>query len=183
MVSIARSEKRNAAWFVVGVSLVVFLAACAAPDQTPAPVQTNAGNVVVPVVVTEKTAVDSDDPAIWINPDDPAKSLILGTDKGGSVFVFDLDGKIIPEKTVSGMGRMNNIDVAYDFPLGGETIDIAVASDRNEEKLRIFRLPYMTPIDNGGIPTFVGETDDRRVMGVAIFTRPSDIALLELVRC
>ena len=70
------------------------------------------------------------------------------------------------------MGRMNNIDVAYGFPLGGETIDIALATDRNEEIIRVFRLPDMTPIDNGGIPTFVGETDDRRAMGLAIYTRP-----------
>ena len=108
-----------------------FLAACAAPEQPPTAEQ-GTRCAVAPVVVTEKSAVDTDDPAIWINPDDPAKSLILGTDKGGSIFVFDLDGKIIPEKTVTGMGRMNNIDVAYGFPLGGETIDIAVATDRNE---------------------------------------------------
>ena len=136
---------------------------------------------VIPVVITEQTAVDSDDPAIWINPEDPSQSLILGTDKGGSVFVFDLDGIIIPEKTVTGMGRMNNIDVAYGFPLGDETIDIALATDRNEEKIRVFRLPEMTPIDNGGIPTFVGETDDRRAMGLAVYTRPSDGAFFAIV--
>ncbi|MCW8985842.1 MAG: phytase [Thermoanaerobaculales bacterium] len=176
-----RSGKTEAARFLLTVSLVIFLTACAAPEQPPAAAQIGVADAVVPVVVTEKSAVDTDDPAIWINPDDPSKSLILGTDKGGSVFVFDLDGKIIPEKTVSGMGRMNNIDVAYGFPLGGETIDIALATDRNEEKIRAFRLPDMTPIDNGGIPTFVGETDDRRAMGLAIYTRPSDGAFFAIV--
>jgi 3-phytase len=136
---------------------------------------------LAPVLITEKTAVDSDDPAIWINPDDPSKSLVLGTDKGGSIFVFDLEGKIVPEKTATGMNRMNNIDVAYGFPLGGETVDIAVATDRNAEKIRAFRLPDMTPIDNGGIATFVGETDDRRAMGLAIYTRPSDGAFFAIV--
>jgi 3-phytase len=167
--------------FILGVSLVIFLAACAAPEQPPTAEQTTVEGAVVPVVVTEKSAVDTDDPAIWINPEDPAKSLILGTDKGGSVFVFDLDGKIIPEKTVSGMGRMNNIDVAYGFPIGGEKVDIAVATDRNEEKIRVFRLPDMTAIDNGGIASFVGETDDRRAMGLAIYTRPSDGAFFAIV--
>jgi 3-phytase len=76
---------------------------------------------------------------------------------------------------------MNNIDVAYGFPLGGETIDIALATDRNEEKIRAFRLPEMTPIDNGGIATFEGETDDRRAMGLAIYTRPSDGAFFAIV--
>ena len=74
---------------------------------------------VQPVVVTEPVTTDSDDPAIWIHPDDPSQSLVLGTDKGGAVFVFDLDGKILPDKTVSGQGRINNIDVEYGMMLGG----------------------------------------------------------------
>ncbi len=172
-----------------GATAILALVACSGGGPQP-PAEENAEveiaipldpNALTPIVITEQTAVDSDDPAIWINPDDPGQSLILGTDKGGSIFVFDLDGKILPEKTVTGMGRMNNVDVAYGFPLGDETIDIAVATDRNEEKLRIFRLPGMTPIDNGGIPTFVGETDDRRAMGVAIYTRPSDGAFFAIV--
>jgi 3-phytase len=55
--------------------------------------------VKIPVIVTEKVRSDSDDPAIWFNKADPAKSLILGTDKGndtlaGGLYVFDLNGKI-----------------------------------------------------------------------------------------
>ena len=176
-----RSGNAEAARLVLGLSLVVLLAACAAPEPPLTATGTGGTDAVVPVLITEKSAVDTDDPAIWINPDDPSKSLILGTDKGGSIFVFDLGGKIIPEKNVTGMGRMNNIDVAYGFPLGGETIDIALATDRNEEKIRAFRLPDMTPIDNGGIPTFVGEIDDRRAMGLAIYTRPTDGAFFAIV--
>jgi 3-phytase len=176
-----RSGNAEVARLILGLSLVVLLAACAAPEPPLATTGTGGTDAVVPVLITEKSAVDTDDPAIWINPDDPSKSLILGTDKGGSIFVFDLEGKIIPEKNVTGMGRMNNIDVAYGFPLGGETIDIALATDRNEEKIRAFRLPDMVPIDNGGIKTFVGETDDRRAMGLAIYTRPSDGAFFVIV--
>ena len=155
---------------------MLLLTSCATTEMS-----TEGDAVLKPIVVTEQTAIDTDDPAIWIHPDDPAKSLILGTDKGGEIYVFDLEGKIISEKTVSGMGRMNNIDVAYGFPLGGEKIDIALATDRNEEKIRIFRLPDMEPIDNGGIASFVGETDDRRAMGLAIYTRPSDGAFFAIV--
>ena len=169
---------------------IAFLAACSgsdAPPTTPSESQENitatvAADAITPVLVTEPTAVDTDDPAIWINPEDPAKSLILGTDKGGSVYVFNLDGTIIPEKTVTGMGRMNNVDVAYGFSLGGETIDIALATDRNENKIRAFRLPEMTPIDNGGIEAFEGQTPElQRPMGLALYTRPSDGAIFAIV--
>jgi 3-phytase len=154
-----------------------FLAGCETNMQ-----KEEVGDVLVPVVVTQQTAVDSDDPAIWLHPDDPSKSLVLGTDKGGSIFVFDLDGMIIPEKTVTGMGRINNIDVAYGFPLGGEKIDIAVATDRNRNTIRVFRLPDMTPIDDGGIEAFEGQSAElRRPMGLALYTRPSDGALFAVV--
>ena len=177
-----RSEKSEAARFVLGISLVALLAACAAPEQPPAAVETEIENVVAPVVITDQTAVDSDDPAIWINPEDPSESLILGTDKGGSIFVFDLDGKIIPEKTFATGGRMNNIDVEYGFMLGGESVDIAVATDRPVSLLRVLRLPEMTPVDNGGIPVFEGEEGDSLLpMGIALYKRPSDGAVFAIV--
>jgi 3-phytase len=181
------SNLRSRRFQHLAILVTVFLVACSVsepPPPPPAPAVESAAPTdvaLIPVVVTEKTPVDSDDPAIWINPQDLAQSLILGTDKGGSIIVFDLDGKIIPEKNVTGMGRMNNIDVAYGFPLGGETVDLALATDRNEEKIRIFRLPDMTAVDNGGIPTFVGETDDRRAMGLAVYTRQSDGAFFVIV--
>jgi myo-inositol-hexaphosphate 3-phosphohydrolase len=135
-----------------------------------------------PVVVTQPVTKDSDDPAIWLHPDDPSRSLILGTDKVGAIFTFDLQGKIIPEKSVTGMGRINNIDVAYGVMLGGAATDIAVATDRNANLIRAFRLPAMTPIDGGGIEAFEGEAPElRRPMGLALYTRPSDGELFAIV--
>ena len=43
-----------------------------------APIQKNA---VKPIVVTQALPHDTDDPAIWINPQDATKSIIIGTDK------------------------------------------------------------------------------------------------------
>jgi 3-phytase len=150
------------------------------PDMRPAGSTANAP--IAPVLVTEPVTKDSDDPAIWLYPDDLSQSLILGTDKVGSIFVFDLDGKIIPEKTVTGMGRINNIDVAYGVALAGDTIDIAVATDRNANLIRAFRLPDMAPIDNGGIEAFEGEPPElRRPMGLALYTRPTDGAVYAIV--
>ena len=42
--------------------------------------------------------------------------------------VFDLDGKIISEKTVTGLQRMNNIDVEYARSKGIQVFNTAEAS-------------------------------------------------------
>jgi len=137
---------------------------------------------IAPVLITEPVGGDSDDPAIWLHPDDRSQSLILGTDKAGAVYTFDLDGRIIQDKSVTGMGRINNIDVAYGVMLGGVPTDIAVATDRNANLLRAFRLPDMTPVDNGGAEAFEGEPPERRrPMGIALYTRPTDGALFAVV--
>jgi len=176
---------RSTSGLCILASAAIAVSMSCTPSQPPAVAEAPAGQTEAtldPVVVTETTAVDTDDPAIWLNSEDISKSLILGTDKGGAIYVFDLQGKIIPEKTVTGMGRMNNVDVAYGMMLGGAATDIALATDRNENKIRAFRLPDMTPIDNGGIEAFEGETPERRrPMGLALYTRPSDGALFAIV--
>jgi 3-phytase len=156
------------------VALAPGMSSCTGAEQPVAPDEEGA-QALKPVVVTEPVGKDSDDPAIWLNPDDPLQSLILGTDKGGALYVFNLEGKIIPEKTVTGLSRMNNIDVEYGMMLAGEPTDIAVATDRDANLLRAYRLPDMVAIDNGGTPVFDNEPEQlRRPMGIALYKRPSD---------
>ena len=50
----------------------------------------------------------ADDPALWYNEADPAKSLVLGSDKTNGVDVFDLLGNRLNTHRV---GRINNIDL------------------------------------------------------------------------
>lgn len=134
--------------------------------------------VIKPVLVTDTVHFDSDDPAIWINPANPAESFIIGTDKGGDegkggLFAFTLQGKLIPEKTISGIKRPNNVDIAYGLSIGNSKTDIAVCTERNTNSIRVFSLPDMKPIDNGGIPVFEGDTL-RAPMGIALYTNPAD---------
>lgn len=153
-----------------GVALVALFTACTSKKNT-----IISADAVKPLYITEPVAFDTDDPAIWVNPADPAQSLIIGTDKNanGGLYVFDLKGKIIKDKTRS-LKRPNNVDVAYGIKLGGKSVDIAVASERITHNLRIFSLPEMLEIDNGGIPVFEGETglEFRDLMGVALYTSP-----------
>jgi len=135
---------------------------------------------IVPTVITDRVQHDSDDPAIWINPIDASKSLIIGTDKDkdGALYAFDLDGKVV--KTVPNIQRPNNVDIAYGFILDGKKVDIAITTERETNKLRVFSLPDLKPIDNGGIEVFVGETE-RAPMGIAIYTRASDQTIFAVV--
>ena len=139
-------------------------------------------NVIKPIVVTDTVRWDTDDPAIWIDPNDPLKSLIIGTDKDsdGALYVFDLDGKVIEEKTVRNLKRPNNVDVEYGLMLKGKPVDIAVATEREANKIRVFSLPDMKPIDNGGIEVFAGETE-RAPMGIALYKRQKDGAIFAVV--
>ena len=142
----------------------------------------NQNDVIKPVVVSDPVKWDTDDPAIWINPEDPSKSLIIGTDKDadGALYVFNLEGKIIETKTVRNLQRPNNVDVEYGFLLNGKQVDIAVTTERLTNKIRVFKLPDMVAIDNGGIEVFQGESL-RAPMGISLYKRPMDGAIFAIV--
>lgn len=128
----------------------------------------------VPVLITQPTPNDTDDPAIWYNKADPAASLILGTDKGdstGGIFVFDLEGKLDESRSIRNLKRPNNIDVEYGFRYGDTLIDIAVFTERGRDMIRVISVPDCRFIDNGGIPVFA---DDQRrsPMGIGLYKDP-----------
>ena len=79
----------------------------------------------------------ADDPAIWVNQQNPQQSLVLGTDKRGGLVVYDLMGKTRQNLPV---GRVNNVDVRSGFMFNGEEIDLAVASNRDHNSLHVFSI-------------------------------------------
>jgi 3-phytase len=133
-----------------------------------------------PRAVTEPTRHDTDDPAIWINPMDPEKSLVIGTDKNkeGALYVYDLDGKIV--KVVDGLKRPNNVDIATGFSLGGRVVDIAATTEREAHRLRVYTLPAMDCVDRGDLIVMGGDPG-RAPMGVAFYKRPRDGMLFVIV--
>jgi 3-phytase len=151
-------------------------------EVAPAPSGSAASAIVRPVIITDTVRHDTDDPAIWIDPTDPAKSLIVGTDKDadGALYVFDLQGKVVPDKVVRGLKRPNNVDIAYGLPLAGQPTDFALVTERETSRLRAFRLPDMKPLDRGNLAVFEGEAD-RLPMGIALYTRPTDKAIFAIV--
>jgi 3-phytase len=139
-------------------------------------------SAVRPLRATAPVPGDSDDPAIWFHPTDPAQSLLVGTDKGGGLYVFDLQGKLLADRTITGLARPNNVDIEQGVTLGGRRLDIAVVTERDGGRVRVFELPALRPIDGGGIEVFAGEAGDRKApMGVGLYLRPTDGALFAFV--
>lgn len=133
-----------------------------------------ADNAIQPTVTTQATPNDTDDPAIWVNSRDPQNSLILGTDKQentGGLYAYNLKGEIVNK--VYPLNRPNNVDVAYSVNMNGKPIDIAVVTERESKKVRIYSLPDLNPIDNGGIEVFADD-DMRAPMGIATYRNPED---------
>ncbi|MSU66394.1 MAG: phytase [Opitutus sp.] len=162
-----------------GIALILLVLAGGAGSCAPG-TSVPAANALKPVVVTQPTQFDTDDPAFWIHPTDRSKSLIVGTDKNseGALYAYDLDGKIV--KRVDGLKRPNNVDIAYGFPLGAKPTDIAVTTEREMNRLRVFSLPDMTCVDQGDLVVFGGDAN-RAPMGIALYKRPRDGAMFALV--
>jgi 3-phytase len=142
-----------------------------------------------PVSATDRVVKDPDDPAIWVHPSEPGRSLILGTDKSGApqggLYVFGLDGKI--RQKITGIDRPNNVDVEYGLTVNGQRVDIAVLTERYKNRLRVFRIePDGSGVSEisseGGLSVFQENRGERAApMGIALYRRPSDGAIFAIV--
>ena len=141
---------------------------------------------IAPDVITEKTLNDTDDPAIWVNPNNASKSIVFGTDKetNGGVYAYDLQGKIIKEKSITDIKRPNNVDLEYGFELNDSTkVDIIMFTERERQQVRLFSVPDMKPLDNGGFKVFTDakEPEHNLPMGIAIYKSPIDGEIYAIV--
>jgi 3-phytase len=138
--------------------------------------------VIAPRVQTDVMAQmgdAADDPAIWVHPTDPSKSRVLGTNKKQGLLVYDMQGK---QQQLLEVGRLNNVDLRQGVMMGGKAVDLAVATQRDDNSVVIFgidangtvselvRVP--TDLDKiygiclyqpvgGGLETFVNDADGR----------------------
>ncbi|NJN88413.1 MAG: phytase, partial [Leptolyngbyaceae cyanobacterium SL_7_1] len=125
-------------------------------------------------------AGDADDPAIWINPTDSADSLVITVLKDGGLAVFDLEGELVQSIAPEEYGdvRYNNVDLLYSFELGGESVDLAVASDRENDTLAIFQIDPTTGVlsditSEEILETIFGVDDgEQTAYGIATYTSP-----------
>jgi 3-phytase len=166
------SRPKTPAVLLAAVAVVIPSLATLHAQGIPATITVN------PKVSTSAVKGDADDPAIWIHPTDPAKSVVIGTDKSddGGLYVWDMSGKQIQRVP---LGRPNNVDVRYGMRVGGQLIDIAVTNLRTSPKqIKVFKINpsdgTLTDVTTAnGILT--PELDDP--YGICLYKRPSDGAM------
>ncbi|WP_327356879.1 phytase [Streptomyces sp. NBC_01304] len=90
------------------------LAQAAAPAQAAAAFSVTATVETAPVSHSGDAA---DDPAIWVHPTDPSRSVVVGTDKKGALEVYDLTGARI--QRISG-DYGNNVDLRGDIVVSAD---------------------------------------------------------------
>jgi 3-phytase len=141
---------------------------------------------LAPTASTQTVSHDADDPAIWIDPASPSRSLLIGTNKvaapDGAVVAFDLDGRT--RQVMRGLDRPNNVDVESGVLLGGELMDVAVATERLAGQLRLWRIDpeARSLVDLGSARVLEGEAGERGMpMGIALYRRASDRRLYAFV--
>jgi len=155
-------------------------------NPPPAPSPLSRALEIAAAYSTASLTNDPDDPAVWVHPTDPSRSLIIGTMKvaspAGAVVVFGMDGQI--RQLISGIDRPNNVDVEYGFRLTGRTIDIAVATERLKRQLRVF---LIDPADArlsevGAIPILDDQPGESGApMGIGLYRRNRDGAVFAIV--
>ncbi len=108
-----------------------------------APFKASQGGAVVQAhVQTEPVARRgdvADDPAIWVHPTDPSRSLVLGTNKKQGLMAYDLQGRQVQFLDT---GRLNNVDVRQGVQFGAERFDLAVASQRDDNTVVLYGMDH-----------------------------------------
>lgn len=86
--------------------------------------------------VASAVGIDAaDDPAIWVNKNDPERSVIIGTDKRAGLYSYNLNGEILQFIEA---GELNNVDLREGFMFNGITQVLIAASNRSSNTISLF---------------------------------------------
>lgn len=92
------------------------------------------------------------DPAIWVNPEDPSKSIIIAALNQGGIGIYNITGYLLNSTSEI---VATGVDIIYAFKLiDSSLVDVAVVA--SEEELKIYRIDsddgnYLVDITNGTI--------------------------------
>jgi 3-phytase len=171
-----RSAARRAVPVTAALALALTTVACTgdtddsagAPPSTPSPGSTPAeapggllATTAAPIAQTEPFPAGdgdiADDVAIWADPDDPARTVLLAgskDDDGGGIAVYDVRGRLLQFRAD---GKIGNVDLRADVPLGGRDIVLVGANNRSDDTLALWELDpatrELTPLPGPAIAT------------------------------
>jgi 3-phytase len=128
---------------------------------TPLPM-VQAQNETTPVAQRGDSA---DDPALWIDITDHSRSRVLVTDKKQGLLSYDLQGR---QQQFLAVGRVNNVDVRQRVRLDGRSVDLALATQRDENTLVVFEIDTKGNLrDAAHIPT-----NQKNIYGICLYQPP-----------
>lgn len=128
-----------------------------------------------------------DDPAIWVHPTDPERSLVMANDKVGGFETYDLAGNRV-QRLVFGTQFWGNVDVRQGVTISGIPHDLVAVV---QQGVRIYSVDpesrLLSPVTEGGAP--VGTSGEgfclyrsptsQKVYGVVI-TRAGNVTQFEI---
>ena len=79
----------------------------------------------------------ADDPALWVHPENPELSIVIGAQKKRGINVYDLSGELLQSRPD---GRINNVDVRYGFQLGDRTVAVVTGSNRSTDSINAYMI-------------------------------------------
>lgn len=138
---------KQALYTSIGIILGLLAATWILVSQSGGPLTTYSAPRVLEVTATVETdpvstgGDSADDTTLWVNPSDPAQSLVIGTNKKRGLAIYDLSGK---EIQFLADGQMNNVDHRDDFLLAGKKVALVTASNRTNNSIAIYRIDAET---------------------------------------
>lgn len=118
-------------------------------------------------VVSPPKTDAADDPAIWVNLDDPNNSLVLGTNKLGGIHIYDMLGK---QKQFVQSGCMNNIDLRDNFEYKEQDVVLVAASNCTQNSISLFYIDKQSLELSESILEIKSSVD--LVYGLCMYTSP-----------
>ena len=116
----------------------------------------------------------ADDVAIWIDPSNPLRSMIVATDKDRGLVTYDLSGNALQHLA---MGEINNVDLRDGFSLGGERITLIAGSNRTNKTVVVLTIDPVTRLLRvlNSVPIRVSLED---AYGLCMYHSPKAIAYI-----
>jgi 3-phytase len=97
------------------------------------------GQQVLAVAAKVETAPspggDANGVSIWVHPTDTSLSLLISADEDSGITTFDLNGQEVQRIKARGIA---NLDLRYNFPLGGQRVTLVAAGNNTSSRLHFY---------------------------------------------